>query len=46
VFCVVRQSNFAAVLSANAWLERPATGLVPERDNLHAVARQAQSAAA
>jgi nicotinamidase-related amidase len=51
VFSVVQQSNFAAVLSTDEWLECLATGQVPERDNVHAshqraLARQAPSAAA
>jgi len=36
VFSVVQQSNFAAVLSTDEWLECLASGKVPERDNIHA----------
>jgi nicotinamidase-related amidase len=51
VFSVVQQSNFAAVLSTDEWLESLATGQVVERDNVHvshqrALERLAQQAAA
>jgi nicotinamidase-related amidase len=36
VFSVVQQSNFAAVLSTDEWLECLATGKVVEKDNVHA----------
>ncbi|GLQ98001.1 cysteine hydrolase family protein [Dyella mobilis] len=35
VFSVVQQSNFAAVLSTDEWLECLASGRLPERDNVH-----------
>jgi nicotinamidase-related amidase len=51
VFSVVQQSNFAAVLSTDEWLECLASGRTPERDNIHAshqraLAQLAQGAAA
>ena len=36
VFSVVQQSNFAAVLTTDEWLDCLAGGRVPERDNIHA----------
>lgn len=51
VFNVVQQSNFAAVMSTDEWLECLASGEVPERDSVHAshqraLAQLAQNAAA
>jgi nicotinamidase-related amidase len=51
VFSVVQQSNFAAVLSTDEWLECLASGRAPERDNIHrshqrALQQLAQNAAA
>jgi hypothetical protein len=36
VFSVVQQSNFAAVLSSDEWMECLATGQMVEKDNVHA----------
>ncbi|HET7314519.1 cysteine hydrolase family protein [Salinisphaera sp.] len=44
VFAVVQQSNFAAVLSTDEWLQCVAEGSRPERDNIHATHQRALAA--
>ncbi|WP_323122437.1 isochorismatase family protein [Burkholderia alba] len=42
-FTVVLQSNFAAVLTTDAWIDALGTGAVPERDNVYASNQRARA---